>query len=74
MCQVMIFKINAPYSKYSLTLNEWRFNLSFLCVSIIIFLNSWSVVLYYVTTHPPAIQKRHSREAQIELPPLIECE
>ena len=42
-----------------------------------LFLNSWrvSVVPYYVTTHPPAIQKQHwhSREAQIE-PPLIECE
>jgi hypothetical protein len=42
-----------------------------------LFLNSWrvSVVPYYVTTRPPAIQKQHwhSREAQIE-PPLFECE
>jgi hypothetical protein len=42
-----------------------------------LFLNSWrvSVVHYYVTTHPLAIQNQQwqSREAQIE-PPLIECE
>jgi hypothetical protein len=42
-----------------------------------LFLNNWrvSVVPYYVTTHPAAIQKQHwhSREAQIE-PRLIECE
>jgi hypothetical protein len=31
------------------------------------------VIPYYVTTHPPAIQKQHSREAHIELP-LSECE
>ena len=35
-----------------------------------LFLNSWrvSIVPYYVTTHPPAIQKQHwhSRDAQIE--------
>jgi hypothetical protein len=65
-----------PYSKSSLTLNEWRFNLSFSWVSVL-FLNSWrvSVVPHYVTTHPPAIQKQHwhLREAQIE-PPLVECE
>jgi hypothetical protein len=65
-----------PYSKSSLTLNEWRFNLSFSRVSLL-FLNSWraSVVPYCVTAHPLAIQKQHwhSREAQIE-PPLIECE
>ena len=65
-----------PYSKSSLTLNEWKFNLSFSRVSLL-FLSSWraSVIPYYVTTHPPAIQKQHrlSREAQIE-PPLIECE
>jgi hypothetical protein len=64
------------YSKSSLTLKEWRFNLSFPWVSVL-FLNSWRVspVPYYVTTHPPAIQKQHwySREAQIE-PPLFECE
>jgi hypothetical protein len=60
----------------SITLNEWRFSLSFSCVSKL-FLNSCSVsvVPYYVTAHPPAIQKQnwHSKEAQIE-PPLIECE
>jgi hypothetical protein len=65
-----------PYSKSSLTLNEWKLNLSFSRVSLL-FLNSLSVsvVPYYVTNHPPAIQKQHwhSREAQIE-PPLIECE
>jgi hypothetical protein len=65
------------YSKSSLTLTEWRFNLSFSWVSML-FLNSWraSVMPYSVTTHPPAIQKLqhwHSREAQTE-PPLIECE
>jgi hypothetical protein len=65
-----------PYSKSSLTLNEWRFNLSFSRVSML-FLNSWRVsshIVRYDTT-PPAIQKQHchSREAQIE-PPLIECE
>jgi hypothetical protein len=49
-----------PYSKSSLTLNEWKFNLSFSRVSLL-FLNSWmtSVIPYYVTTHPPAIQKQH---------------
>jgi hypothetical protein len=48
------------YSKSSLTLEEWRFNLSFPWVSML-FLNSWgvSVVPYYVTTHSPAIQKQH---------------
>jgi hypothetical protein len=65
-----------PYSKSSLTLNEWRFNLSLSWASVL-FLNMWrvSVLPYYGTTHPPAIQKQHwhSREAQIE-PPLIECE
>jgi hypothetical protein len=42
----------------------------------LLFLNSWRVrvVTYYVTAHPPAIQKQlcHSRKTQIE-PPLIEC-
>jgi hypothetical protein len=49
-----------PYSKSSLTLNEWRFNLSFSWVSML-FLKSWrvSVVPYYVNAHPPAIQKQH---------------
>jgi hypothetical protein len=62
--QVM-FLLLPPYSKSSLaltlTLNERKFNLSFSLVSIMIFLNSWrdSVVPYYVTTHPPAIQKQH---------------
>jgi hypothetical protein len=48
-----------PY-KSSLTLNEWKFNLSFFRVSLL-FLNSWraSVIRYSVTTHPPAIQKQH---------------
>jgi hypothetical protein len=50
-----------PYSKSSLTLtlNEWRFNLSLSRVSLL-FLNSWraSVVPYNVTAHPPAIQKQ----------------
>jgi hypothetical protein len=65
-----------PYSKSSLTLTEWRFDLSFSWV-LMLFLNSWkaSVIPYSVTTHPAAIQKQHwhSRRAQIE-PPLIECE
>jgi hypothetical protein len=65
-----------PYSKSSLTLNEWKFNLSFARV-LLLFLNSWraSFVRYYVITHPPAIQKQdwHSREAHIE-PPVMECE
>jgi hypothetical protein len=67
-----------PYSKSSLTLNEWRFNLSFSWVSML-FLNSWRVIMsshrVRYDTSPPAIQKQHwhSREAQIE-PPLIECE
>jgi hypothetical protein len=34
-----------PYSKSSLTLNEWRFNLSFSLVSVL-FLNSWRSVSY----------------------------
>jgi hypothetical protein len=65
-----------PYSKSSLTLNEWRFNLSFSWMSVL-FLNSWRVSSHIVRydTNPPAIQKQqwHSRKAQIE-PPLIECE
>jgi hypothetical protein len=67
-----------PYSKSSLilTLNEWRFNLSFPWVSMQ-FLNSWRVSSHIVSydTSPPAIQKQqwHSREAHIELP-LFECE
>ena len=56
------FKDYRPYSKSSLTptLNEWMFNLSFSWV-LMLFLNSWraSVIPYYVTTHPPAIQKQH---------------
>jgi hypothetical protein len=47
-----------PYSKSSLTLtlDEWRFNLSLSRVSLL-FLNSCraSVVPYYATAHPPAI-------------------
>jgi hypothetical protein len=76
--KLWMFRVYHPYSKSSLTLtlNEWKFNLSFSRVSLL-FLNSWrvSVVPYYVTTHPLAILKQHwhSREAQIE-PPLIECE
>ena len=49
------------YSKSSLALKEWMFNLSFSRVSLL-FLNSRrvSVVPYYVTiTHSPAIQKQH---------------
>jgi hypothetical protein len=48
------------YSKYSLTLKEWRFNLSFSCVSVL-FLNSWRVSGHIVRceTNPPAIQKQH---------------
>jgi hypothetical protein len=63
------------YSKRSLTLKEWGFNLSFSWMSML-FLNSWRVSSHIVRydTSPPAIQKQHwhSREAQIE-PPLIEC-
>jgi hypothetical protein len=49
-----------PYSRSSLTFNEWKFNLSFSRVSLL-FLNSRraSVIPYYVITHPPAIQKQH---------------
>ena len=61
-CQNSVFKCqnSRPYSKSSLTLNEWKFNLSFSRVSLL-FLNSWraSAIPYYVTTHPPAIQKQH---------------
>ena len=71
-----LLRYDRPYSKSSLTLNEWKLNLSFSRLSLL-FSSSWraSVIPYYVTTHPPAIQKQHwhSREAQIELP-LIECE
>jgi hypothetical protein len=71
-----IWQVLRPYSKSSLTLNEWRFNLSFSWV-LMLFLNSWRVSIHIVRydTNPPAIQKQHwhSREAQIE-PPLIECE
>jgi hypothetical protein len=71
-----VYKHIRLYSKSSLTLKEWRFNLSFPWVSVL-FLNSWMVSSYIVRydTNPPAIQKRHwhSKEAQIE-PPLFECE
>jgi hypothetical protein len=64
------------YSKSSLTLNEWRFNLSFSWVSML-FLNSQRVSSHRVryNTNPPTIQKQqwHSSEAQNE-PPLTECE
>jgi hypothetical protein len=69
-----------PYSKSSLalTLNEWRFNLSFSWVSML-FLNSWRVSRHIgrYDTSPPAVKnsKWHSREAQIELPLIeFECE
>jgi hypothetical protein len=56
------------YSKSSLTLKEWRFNLSFPWVPMP-FLNSWRVSSHIVRydTNPLAIQKQqwHSREAQI---------
>jgi hypothetical protein len=64
------FRIQAlrPYSKSSLTLIEWKFNLSFSWVSML-FLISWRVSSHIVryNTNPPAIQKQqwHSREAQI---------
>jgi hypothetical protein len=71
-----IDEIIRPYSKSSLTLNEWRLNPSFSRVSML-FWNSWRVSSHIVRydTSPPAIQKQHwhSREAQIQ-PPLIECE
>jgi hypothetical protein len=77
----LTYRYLRPYSKshsHSCTLNEWKFNLSFSRLVWLLFLDSsWrvSVVPYYMTTHPPAVQKQHwhSREAQIE-PPLIECE
>jgi hypothetical protein len=51
-----------PYSKSSLTLtlNEWRFNLSFSWV-LMLFSNSWRVSSHRVRyeTSPPAIQKQH---------------
>jgi hypothetical protein len=62
------------YSKSSLTINEWKFNVSFPeCHCCFWIAGAWraSVVPYSVTTHLPAIQKQHwhSREAQIELEP-----
>jgi hypothetical protein len=49
-----------PYSKSTLTLNEWRFNLSFSWVSVL-FLNCSRVSSHRVRydTSPPAIQKQH---------------
>jgi hypothetical protein len=56
------------YSKRSLTLIEWRFNLSISWVSML-FLNSWRVSSHIVryNTNPLAIEKQHwhSREAEI---------
>jgi hypothetical protein len=48
-----------PYSKSSLTLTEWRFNLSISWVSML-FLNSWRVRSHIVRydTNPPTIQKQ----------------
>jgi hypothetical protein len=58
------------------TQEKLRLNLHSLSVSVseLLEYGRSSVVPYYVTTHPPAIQKQHwhSREAQIELP-LFEC-
>jgi hypothetical protein len=75
-----VLRIFRRYSKSSLTLtltlNEWRFNLSFSWVSML-FLNSCRVSSHIVRydTNPTAIQKQnwHWRKAQIE-PPLIDCE
>jgi hypothetical protein len=55
---VLMWKDYRPYSKSSLTLNEWRFNLSFSRVSML-FLNSRRVSSHIVRydTSPPAIQK-----------------
>ena len=63
------------YSKSSLTLNEWRFNLIYLCRSLpflSILCRASSHILGY---DPPAVQKKqwHSRKAQIE-PVFFECE
>jgi hypothetical protein len=76
----VIFRNWRPYSKSSLTFDEWRFNLSCSWVSMqtMLFLrNSWRVSSHMVRydTSPPTIQKQqwHSSEAHIELP-LIECE
>ena len=62
-----------PYYKSSLTLNEWKFNLSFSRVSLL-FLNSWrvSVVPYYVTTHPPAVQNSIDTQEKLRLSELLE--
>jgi hypothetical protein len=49
-----------PYSESSLTLNEWRFNLSFPGVSMM-FLNSWKVGSHIVRNDTNAcILKAHS--------------
>jgi hypothetical protein len=70
------YKLLRLYSKSSLTLKEWRFNLSFPWVSML-FSTSWRVSSHMVRydTNPPAIQNQHwhSREVQIE-PSLCECE
>jgi predicted nuclease with RNAse H fold len=59
------------------TQGKLKLNLHSLSMSVSELLENTGVSLvpYYVTTHPPAIQKQHwhSREAQIE-PPLFECE
>jgi hypothetical protein len=65
-----------PYSKSSLTLNEWdSIWASLECQCYFWIAGWWVVTLVRYDINPPAIQKQqwHSREAQIELP-LIECE
>jgi hypothetical protein len=53
---MVLFKQNLrPYSKSSLTLNEWRFNLSFSWVSML-FLNSWRVSSHLVGVITLALQ------------------
>ena len=59
---VDISPIACILAKSSLTLNEWRFNLSFSWVSYFLFWRSWGVSVepnYYVATQPPSIQKQH---------------
>jgi hypothetical protein len=63
------YDLACSFELLTLSLNEWRFNLSFPLVSML-FLNSWTVSIHIVRyrTNPPVIQTQHwhSKEAQIE--------
>jgi hypothetical protein len=68
MIRVSFDQVLRPYSKSSLTLNEWRFNLSFFRVSMLFF-NSWRVSGHIARydTSSPAIQKQQWHSEKLRM-------